>query len=159
MGDTAYRAWMDAEAQIAMHLSALLGFKYGEKLFVGGAFDLVGKYDMAAFQIMGGGEQPQGWQSGCSQWHVTGEFNGVFTERDDALLTATTLMDRDNVPFSGLEGEHNFSEDMPNVVKVYLRTCPIIDKEIRDVVNGRKGIFSVIKDMEFGVVFKTVEDT
>lgn len=149
-------AWLATEQQIVTRLAVILGKKYkvGKNVFIGDDKDLIGRINLGVFQISGGNDQSQGYDRGCNSWDTVGIFRGVFVDRKEALAVAVAFMSQANVPFEGsLDG------DMPNVVKVYLRSHPTTRRDLHTVANNGTPILATFIEVTFGVVYQALVQT
>lgn len=151
-----YKAWADAEDQVAKYLAEKAGMKYGPggSFGVGGREDLEGRYDLAMFQIEGGEAQGQGFQSGTLVWHTLGRVVGRWADRREAMRVGCLLVQRGVVPVDG-----GAATTLPNVVKVYARAHPTIASETVPLANSSRMVRLYRVEVEYGVVYCAVEET
>ncbi len=143
-------AWYTAEYQVWSKLKEILGAEDGDQLFVGDSNDLAGRIEMMVFQVEGGGEQDHCYNDGADDYKTVGILRGIFSRRGNAMRIMSRLMRRKNMPFRGDDA------NMKNVVKVYLRTHPIIRKVWHELANQNMPVQAYLVEITFGVVYRVV---
>ena len=136
-----YKAWSQAEKNCTQRLASVLGVKYNKAAFVGDEVTVIGKVNIFVFAIVGGGEQPQQYETGGSSWHTLGILKGIYKDRDTAMQAAGKIMDA--VPFINI----------PHVQRLYMQDHPIIVTKFIEVANTERLVTVSELTISFGVVY------
>lgn len=145
-------AWQLAEQQLLAYFGTFTGFPPGKSSFIGDAIDLTGRIDTYVFQIDGGQDQSQGYETGATVWQTNATVRGVFLLREKAFLLSSLFLRPLHLPL-----EEDPGGNCPNVVRAYVRAHPSTRRAIHELANQTQPVLATFIDIPLTVVYQSLE--